>query len=427
MSLPRIIVRGATTSICRRTSFRKAFLAPWHPMVDDIWQFALADAARVHDVALHLSVRMPNHHHTDVTPRQDNLPAFAQQLHRDVSCAIKMLMEHERYEPPQDFWDGRDPHYLRLVDPAAQAAQLIHDYVNPPAAGLVTRPEHMPGQPFDWGLWKGEGIVKKRPPIFFDRTRPSELLLDYESTPWLMHSFAGDLDALVHHMRRLSRDALRDIHRARKGRPPVGAQKLQRLHPYDEPRTPAEPKGQRIPTFRIGARGPVGEQRFEQARSETTAFRHGHEACRQERLEGDYDVAFPHGTYAMRVVHRAKVAEPDPEALLTQPGPLLHEILEDLENGPAPSVEERNEMLQEVRSSWKEEVDEVVARDELNFRETRSDEPTDAGPDERPDVETVHQSDPRKNWRVHPRRTVTRRDTRRGRPPKKRGTDPPKR
>lgn len=395
-------------------------------MVDDIWFYALADALRVHDVALHLSVRMPNHHHTDVTPRQGNLPAFAQQLHRDVSCAIKMLMEHERYEPPQNLWDGRDPHYLRLVDPAAQAAHLIYDYLNPPAAGLVARPEHMPGQPFDWGLWKGEGIVKKRPPIFFDRKRPSELLLSHEPTPWLMHVFGGDLDALLYHLRQLSRDALRDIHHAQKGRPPLGAQKLRRLHPYDEPRTPAEPRGQRIPTFRIGARGLVGRDRHVRACMETTAFRKTHEACRLERLGGQ-DVAFPHGTYGMRVFHRAKVAEPDPEALLAQPGPLLHEVLEDLEHGPAPSVEERNEMLDEVRATWANEADEVVAQDELNYREPSPDETAHGGPEDRPEMATVHRSEPRRNWRVRPRRVVTRRDARRGRSPKKRGSDPPTR
>jgi hypothetical protein len=393
-------------------------------MVDDIWQYALAEAARNHDVALHLSVRMPNHHHTDVTPRQDNLPAFAQQLHRDVSCAIKMLMEHERYEPPQDLWDGRAPHYLRLVDPAAQAAQLIYDYVNPPAAGLVSRPEHMPGQPFEWGLWKSEGLVKKRPPIFFDRSRPSELLLSYEPTPGLMHAFGGDLDALLYHLRQLSRDALRDIHRAQRGRPPLGAQKLQRLHPYDEPRTPAEPRGQRIPTFRIGARGLLGRERHIRASVETTAFRESHEARRLERLEGR-DVEFLYGTYGMRVFHGAKVAEPDPEALLAQPGPLLHEILEELEHGPAPSVEERDEMLEEVRSTWTHEADEIVEHDELNYREHDPEEAPDS--DERPELETVHRSEPRKNWRVHPRRIVTRRDRRRGRPPKKRGADPPQR
>ena len=109
MSPPRIIVRGATTSICRRTAFRKAFLAPWHPLVDDIFLYSLADAARVHDVALHATTRMPTHHHTDVTPRSDRLPAFAQQLHRDLSCAIKTLLAHERYDAPQNLWDGRNP------------------------------------------------------------------------------------------------------------------------------------------------------------------------------------------------------------------------------------------------------------------------------------------------------------------------------
>lgn len=393
-------------------------------MVDEIWLYALADAARMHDVALHGSTRMPNHHHTDVTPRQDNLPTFAQQLQRDVSCAIKTLLAHERYDVPQDIWDGRAPHYMRLLDPAAQASQLIYDHLNAPAAGLVARPEHMPGQQVDWSLWKSEGIVIRRPPLYFAADRPSELLLSTEAPPLLMRAFGGDLDALIYHLRQLARDGLREIHRAQKKRPPLGAQKLRRVHPYDEPRSLAEPRGDRVPTFRMGARGIIGKATHVRACAEVRKFREAYHACFSQRLDGD-DVAFPHGTYAMRVIHRAKVAEPDPEALVTHPGPLLHEVLEELEHSAPPSTEARNEMLQEVRSAWADQVEDIVAHEELNYRKPSPDDAAELDEDERPPMQVVHRSEPRRNWRKRPRRTVTLRDSRRGRPPKKRGADPP--
>ena len=42
----RIVVRGGTIAVDRRTTLRKAFLAPWHPMVQQIFLYALADAQR---------------------------------------------------------------------------------------------------------------------------------------------------------------------------------------------------------------------------------------------------------------------------------------------------------------------------------------------------------------------------------------------
>jgi hypothetical protein len=67
MTTPRIVVPGATMALTRRTVLRKAFLAPWDPMVDQMWLYALADAARETEVAVHFSGCDINHHHTDVT------------------------------------------------------------------------------------------------------------------------------------------------------------------------------------------------------------------------------------------------------------------------------------------------------------------------------------------------------------------------
>ncbi|HJK92625.1 MAG TPA: hypothetical protein RMH26_17985, partial [Polyangiaceae bacterium LLY-WYZ-15_(1-7)] len=42
MTAPRIVVAGATMALTRRTVSRRAYLAPWHPLVEDIWLYALA-------------------------------------------------------------------------------------------------------------------------------------------------------------------------------------------------------------------------------------------------------------------------------------------------------------------------------------------------------------------------------------------------
>jgi hypothetical protein len=136
---PRIVVRGATTAITRRTTFRKAFLAPWHPLVEQCWLYALADAQRVLGFALHHTVRVITHHHTSVTLAEPILGELARRLHHDVSCALNTLLAHERYDAPRNVFDGREPHCMRLLDAAAQASHLTYEYLNPVAAGLVAR------------------------------------------------------------------------------------------------------------------------------------------------------------------------------------------------------------------------------------------------------------------------------------------------
>ncbi len=241
VTAPRIVVKGATLALTRRTTFRKAFLAPWHPLVEQCWLYALADAQRVTDVAVHHGVRVITHHHLSVTLPRQSLADFLQRFHRDVSCAINTLLAHERYDAPRHVFDKRSSHAMRLLDAEAQASHLVYEHLNPVAAGLVARPEQMPGTVLDFGHWRSWRRCRvRRPDVYFEDSRPEELWLSLTPPPLLYQAFDGDLDALVHHMRRLSDDGARAIRDARR-RPPIGAAKVSRIHPWNEPKTMAEP------------------------------------------------------------------------------------------------------------------------------------------------------------------------------------------
>ncbi|HEX5099281.1 MAG TPA: hypothetical protein VFV94_07260 [Polyangiaceae bacterium] len=212
MTATRIIVSGATTALTRRTNLRKAFVAPWDPLVSQCWLYSLAYAQQETGVAVHCSTLVLNHHHTDVTPSSDNLPDFTRLLHREMSCALHALLCERRYDAPRQVWDDRQAHHLRLLDAAAQASRLVYDHINCPAAGLVERPEHMPGAWFDFGLWKTGFIEVERPPVYFgERSElcagPDRLRLELTPPPLLYRAFGGDMDKLVHHMNRLTEDA----------------------------------------------------------------------------------------------------------------------------------------------------------------------------------------------------------------------------
>jgi hypothetical protein len=282
MTTPRIVVAGATMALTRRTVLRKAFLAPWDPMVDQMWLYALADAARETEVAVHFSGCDINHHHTDVTGTRDNLPEFTRRFHRDLSCGLHTLLCARKYDAPRELFDDRPTHWVRLLDAPAQASRLIYDITNPVAAGLVARPEHMPMRTLDVGLWKTGYIDIARPPLYFDESRPEIVRLYLTPPPLLYEAFGGDLDALVFQMKRLENDAIRALRDAQK-RPVMGAKNVTRIHPWSEPRTMREPGGNPVPTFRIGARGILGRTRRIEGACEVRAFRHAHRDTRIAR------------------------------------------------------------------------------------------------------------------------------------------------
>ena len=429
---------------------RKAFLGAWDPRVDDIWLYSLADAQRIYDVDVHHSVRVLTHHHTSVTPNKDNLPRFTRRVHRDVSCAVHALLCEQRYDAPRELFDDRDPHYLRLLDAPAQASHLIYERLNAVAAGLVARPQDMPGTVLDFDVWKTGYIEVQRPPMYFSADRPATLELQLTPPPLLLQAFGGDLERLVYHMNKLTDEGLRALRTART-RPVMGAQKVRRIHPWDEPRTLRESGPQPRRTFRIGARGIVATRARIAAAQEVTAFTKQHTAARVARRDGDGDAIYPFGTYQARVAYGAPTAAaPAPDAIVAMPGMVREQVLAELQRGELDRDALRvgsHAWLDEVRAAWVDEVSDIVEHNEVAVPQRaatqtphRAPEPTaatttddaaddDAGP-KRPGPATVHRFDRRRpEHGAHaPARLVVRRDRRRGRPPgasSGHGSDPP--
>ena len=442
---PRIVVSGATTAITRRTTLRKAFLSPWHPLVPQVYLYCLAEAQRRTEVAVHHGICVINHHHATVTAAHDNLPEFNGLLHHDLSHALNHLLTRERYDCPSEVFDGRSTHTMRLLDAAAQASQLVYEHNNCVAAGLVARPQQMPGYGFDFELWKTGYLEVERPAVYFSQERPAVARLLLTPPPLLMAAFGGDLDKLVYHLQRLSQAAGSALRAARK-REPLGARRIERLHPWSEPRTLRERGGHSAPTFRIGARGFDGRQSRRAAATETWTFRQEHEEARKARRAGDFAQRFPYGTYGMRVLHDAPVVTgPKPGALVTLPGPLLSDIVAELETGSRPSGEQvlREQgfvVLEQVRNAFRDEATELCTQDELDFEHggtatrgepqgTHSDRAdSNDGP-----VVTRHRFSPLSTEvpAGTARRVIVHRDRRRGRPPGtpnatgRRAADPP--
>ncbi len=415
----------------RRTAFRKAFVGPWQREVKNIWLYALADAQRSTDVAVHHGMLVITHHHLNVTPSRNNLPEFMRRVHVDMSCALSTLLARERYDAPRELWDGRGPHYLRLIDAAAQASHLVYEQLNCVAAGLVEKPSDMPDYAFDFGLWKTGYLEVERPSVYFDDGRPEALRLEITPPPLLYAAFGGDLDALVHHMRRLADAGARAL-RSRRTRPVAGVKRITRLHPWSEPRTLRERGGEPVPTFRVGARGIVAAEQEVRCAEETTWFRVTHENVRRARRDGDSSQRFPFGTYEWSVVHRAPV-EPAPptDATVTRPGPLFTEVCDELERvSPAPETITAisHELIDQVEQAFRDEAEQILEESLCDLSDALPVSVT-AGADEGDgppaSVAVRHRFDRRVPVdKTAARRMVVLRDRRRGRPSRK-NADPP--
>lgn len=436
VTAPAIVVRGATVALCRRTNFRKAFLAPWHEEVAAIWLYSLAVAQQKTNVAIHQTTLVLNHHHTEVTASDANLPDFKRLVHGESSKALNALMARKHYEPPRQVWDDRATHTMRLLDAEAQGAHMIYGHVNAVAAGLVRTPSEMPGWTFDFGMWKGGAIMVRRPPGYFDPdVYPEWLPLTFTPSPELYRAFGGDLDGLVHHMRRLSEGAVRALREARKGRPVVGAAALRRIHPWNEPRTMREPGGDRVPTFKHGARGLTAKQWNIAGALDTKRFRKEHHEARLVRLAGEPAV-FPYGTYLIRVQHGAEVAEPHEDALVTAPGMTLDEVKEELAN--AQGARARGLELDPIRDAFRDEAGDIVEVEDVEL--VRASPSVTSSSAAKPSSENAEAEQarpgPQARHRLSPgtsdaerageggaSRVIVLRDRRRGRP--KKSSDPP--
>ena len=124
---------------------RKAVLGHWDPRVQQGWLYNLASAANTLDIDVHFTTLVLNHHHTSVTAKLGNMSPFLQRLHQPMSCFVNTLLQQRSFDAMDFVWDGDRPHRMRLRDAEAMMTQLVYERVQTVAAGLVDRPEDMPG------------------------------------------------------------------------------------------------------------------------------------------------------------------------------------------------------------------------------------------------------------------------------------------
>lgn len=296
---PRFIVPGSTYMVTRRITQRKFYLKPSRSKkVGKAIRYCIARAATRTGVKVHIVAVMSNHYHLIVTDPHGLLPYFCEILNKNLGRCLNA--HHGRWE---NLWaSGTGPSYVRLESPEAVLKQCAYALANPVEAGLVRRR----------GLWPGElleqpGHYKAEKPDWFFRSEeaggklPDTLSL--ELTPAPVASKASEAIKLIEKAADEREEMLRQEHKA-KGRKFMGAAAVRRQNCEDSPDTP-EPRRTLSPTLACSDKW----RRIEELQIQD-AFKKEYRRCIKEWISNNREIVFPYGTYKMRVIHKAQIAEP---------------------------------------------------------------------------------------------------------------------
>jgi putative transposase len=282
--------------VTRRCSERRFFLRPSR-IVNEIFLYVLAVAARRCGVEVHAFCVLSNHCHLILTDLDGRLPAFMQYLDSLVARAVNVSLG--RFE---GFW-ASDGSYSAVepLEPADVIAKTAYVLANPVAAGLVRLGSEWPG------LWTapaqigGTKLAAKRPNTFFDPNgyMPAAVELELSVPP----GFAS-----AEEFRTLLSNALRELEEhhqraaAAQGRRFLGARRVLAQSPFSRP-PPGEPRFGLRP--RIAARD---KWRRIEALSQVKSFLRAYRQACLDRRAGISDVRFPAGTYLLRIMHGVQCA-----------------------------------------------------------------------------------------------------------------------
>jgi REP element-mobilizing transposase RayT len=300
MTQPRVVLPGATVLVTRRCILRTQLLRP-DAEVRAVFLYCLGVMAERHGVRVHAFVVMSNHYHLVATDVRGTLPDFLRELHRLLALCVKSLRRWD-----DAVWDGRPASVVHLRTPQAVLEKLAYVIANPVAAGAVERARQWPGLVTLPSQLGAQSYLARRPARYFDPKNPR--WPEHQRLTLSMPKVAGlrpaeVREAVARQVAELERQARAELRRA--GWKVRGAERCASASPYERAQSPAPPRD-RDPTFAVG-RGQ--HEAHAQAVRELRAFRAAYAEALARWRRGDRRALFPPGTWRMRVLHAAPVAD----------------------------------------------------------------------------------------------------------------------
>ncbi|WP_437935606.1 transposase [Sorangium sp. So ce341] len=301
MSQPREITPGATYMITRRVLRRHLLFRP-DAAITQLLIYALAVSARRYGLQIHALCAMSTHLHLIVTDVAGVLPRFLQFFHRIVALGTKVL---RTWEGP--VWDHEAPSVVRLLTRAAVVEKIAYILANPVAAGLVRHAHEWPGAKVDMDAL-GRGVLRAaRPSVYLDPENPQwpeEITLSLPLPPVIEQDGAEAFrQEVAAELARQEAQAHAEL--LRQGRRFLGVERVSEVSPYARA-TSFEALRECNPTFAVGSE--QGDA-WRIAGAAVRAFRASYRAAIERWRAGVRSVAFPAGTWWMRVFHGVMVQD----------------------------------------------------------------------------------------------------------------------
>jgi hypothetical protein len=273
--------------ITRRCTQRQFLLRP-SSLTNQVFTYCLAVAAEETGVQIHGVAVLSNHWHGVVSDPLGTLPEFLALLHKLVAKALNALLG--RWE---NFWSSDKTSVVRLVDEHEVLDKMAYVQANPTTAGLVKSPDLWPGL---LSRHVGETLEVEMPDVFFDDEGqlPHEATLQLVRPPIYRELDTRELDALlvqeVGKRVRRARGEMRQV-----GKSFLGPKTVLRQATSAQPKTP-EPRRNLSP--RIACKSTEHRVR---ALNDLKRFLGRYREAWARWRNGDRQVEFPFGTYAMRL------------------------------------------------------------------------------------------------------------------------------
>lgn len=270
------------------------------PLSRQIFLFCLAHAARIYKVKIHAYCLMSNHYHLVLTDVLGNLPAFMSWFNEFVAKAMNTTLGR-----CENFWAAGTYSAVRLETFDDVMDKIVYTLANPVASLLVAKSQNWPGatsRNIPFNVEKSH----KRPHIFFRKNGPLP-----ESEPLTLEipdGFEGsakDFKTVLNQLLAEKEQEISDDARRQK-RPFMGAARAVAVNLYDKP---AKPEAKRNLNPHVASKH---RHALINALRRIKWFRNQYAAARKLFDQGDTDVVFPFGTYALqKLVQVQPIPPPD--------------------------------------------------------------------------------------------------------------------
>jgi putative transposase len=294
MTLPKQILPNTTYLVTRRCTQRFFLLKP-SPLNTQIFTYCLAMAAKKTGMLVHAIAVLSNHYHVVLTDPYARLPEFSAYLHKLVAKCVNASLG--RWE---NLWSSEKPSAVKLSSADDVMKRVVYTACNPVAAGLVAKPQHWPGL---IAYLPGQKLTAKRPAVYFSEDGKMEESAELTLTMPPQYGHLNEQEYVAQLTEKIGRKE-ESIHAEmnQTGRFFMGRQAVMQQRHTDSPLS-REPRRNLNPQVACKSKW----HRIE-ALQRLKSFQSDYKEALKRWRDGEHNVVFPAGTYAMRVHAGVKCA-----------------------------------------------------------------------------------------------------------------------